>query len=189
MSSSTESAILLFRTDVVEDVSPDLSQQFNSIRLHAISICLTTLGPLSYSQLQFYSMTQSQSSFTMAIQLQRQEQSLKCEQCGLPAVSLSTSPSSNDAGSQAYYKCVPCNRFLGPCPRNTSGASQYGDSDSESSGSEDHVPRGLPIISTKKQKSNPHPAPEFDEDWEANCSPGFMVSRFKAQGREVLLWP
>ena len=136
------------------------------------------------------SMTQSQSSFTMAIQLQRQAQGLKCEQCGLPAVRLSTSPSPNTAGSQAYFKCVPCNRFLGPCPRKTSGASQCGDSDSESSGSEDQVPRGLPILSTKKQTFNPHnPAPEFDEDWEANCSPGFMVSRFKAQGREVLLWP
>jgi hypothetical protein len=45
------------------------------------------------------------------------------------------------------------------------------------------------LYTEKKQKLNPHnPNSGFDEDWEANCSPGFMVSRFKAVGMELLPW-
>jgi hypothetical protein len=133
-------------------------------------------------------MIQGQPSFTMTIQFERSSKGWKCEQCGLPGVRLST-----NSGS-AYYKCVPCNRSLGPCPCTTPGARTTstcpcGDSDAESSG-EDEVPRGLSMLSSKKQTFNPHnPNPGFEEDWEANCSPGFMVSRFKAQGRELLMWP
>lgn len=44
----------------------------------------------------------------------------------------------------------------------------------------------MPSTSVKKQIFNPHnPNKGFDEDWEANCSPGFMVSRFKASGMEL----
>ncbi|KGO72446.1 hypothetical protein PITC_076230 [Penicillium italicum] len=128
----------------------------------------------------------------MTIKLERSSQDLKCDQCGLPGVRLSTTSGSNDAGSQAFYKCVPCNRSLGACPCTTSGArttSTYpcGDSDAESS--DEDVLRALSML-PKKQTFNPYnPDSEFEEDWESNCSPGFMVSRFKAQGREVLLWP
>ncbi|CAI7605635.1 unnamed protein product [Penicillium viridicatum] len=127
------------------------------------------------------SMTQGQSSFTMSIQLERSSHGWKCEQCGLPGVRLSTSSGSNDAGSRAYYKCVPCNRSLGPCPCTTPGArttSTCPCSDIEAESGEEQVPRRL---------SNADFVSE--EDWEANCSPGFMVSRFKAQGKELLLWP
>lgn len=118
----------------------------------------------------------------MTIQLERSSHGWKCEQCGLPGVRLSTSSGSNDAGSRAYYKCVPCNRSLGPCPCTTPGARTTStcpcnDTEAESSG-EEQVPRRL---------SNADFVSE--EDWEANCSPGFMVSRFKAQGKELLLWP
>lgn len=127
-------------------------------------------------------MTQGPSSFTMTIQLERSSHGWKCEQCGLPGVRLSTSSGSNDAGSRAYYKCVPCNRSLGPCPCTTPGARTTStcpcsDIEAESPGDE-QMPRRL---------SNADFVSE--EDWEANCSPGFMVSRFKAQGKELLLWP
>ncbi|KAJ6128672.1 hypothetical protein N7471_009889 [Penicillium samsonianum] len=157
--------------------------QLNNFKLSPPALLPRILYP---TQLQLYSMTQGQSSFTMTIQLERSSQGWKCEQCGLPGVRLSSSSGS------AYYKCVPCNRSLGSCPCTTPGARTTstcpcGDSDAESSGSEDHVPRGLSML--KKQTSNPYnPGSEFEEDWESNCSPGFMVSRFKAQGRELLLW-
>ncbi|EKV12500.1 hypothetical protein PDIG_44240 [Penicillium digitatum PHI26] len=130
----------------------------------------------------------------MTIQLEHSLQGWKCDQCGLPGVRLCTNSGSNDAGNRAFYKCVPCNRSLGPCPCTTPGARTTstcpcGDGDFESSGEE--VPRGLPMLPKKQPQSfNSHnPNSDFEEDWEANCSPGFMVSRFKAQGRELLLWP
>ncbi|KAJ5679483.1 hypothetical protein N7462_007727 [Penicillium macrosclerotiorum] len=111
----------------------------------------------------------------------------KCPQCGLPGVRLS-----NETTDRAYYKCVPCNRSLGFCPCTTPGARTTStcpcgeNSDAESPGLEE-VPRGVSMLATKKQSFNPHnPNPGFDEDWESNCSPGFMVSRFKAVGMELL---
>ncbi|KAJ5512798.1 hypothetical protein N7463_002350 [Penicillium fimorum] len=124
----------------------------------------------------------------MSLQFNHSSQGRKCEQCGLPGVRVSTSSSSNDAGSRAYYKCVPCNRSLGPCPCTTPGTRttvtcSCGDNDSRAgSPGLDETPRGQPL--------NPHnPNSGFDEDWESNCSPGFMVSKFKARGMELLNWP
>lgn len=142
-------------------------------------------------------MFHGQSSPIMSIQpLEHPSQGWKCQQCGLPGVRLSTRPDgSNEASSRAYYKCVPCDRFLGFCPCTTPGARTTSTcpcgehSDAESPGLEDQVPRGVSMLSTKKQTFNPHnPDSGFDEDWEANCSPGFMVSRFKAVGMELLPW-
>ncbi|KAJ5963673.1 uncharacterized protein N7479_003549 [Penicillium vulpinum] len=123
----------------------------------------------------------------MTIQLNPSSHGWKCEKCGLPGVRLSS-----DSG-RAYYKCVPCNRSLGLCPCTTPGAwttstCPCGDSDGESSsGLEDQLPSGLAIRSTTRQNFNPHnPNSGFDEDWESNCSPGFMVSKFKARGRELI---
>ncbi|KAJ5199370.1 hypothetical protein N7491_000073 [Penicillium cf. griseofulvum] len=119
----------------------------------------------------------------MTLQLNRSSQGRKCQQCGLPGVRVSTTSGSNDAGSRAYYKCVPCNRNLGPCPCTTPGTRttltcSCGDIDAELHG-----------LGLTKQTSNPHnPDSGFDEDWESNCSPGFMVSKFKARGRELLHW-
>jgi hypothetical protein len=51
------------------------------------------------------------------------------------------------------------------------------------------VPHGVSLLATERKNSlnNPHnPNEGFDEDWEANCSPGYMVSRFKASAREFL---
>ncbi|CAI7592023.1 unnamed protein product [Penicillium glandicola] len=116
----------------------------------------------------------------MTIQLESSAQGRKCEQCGLPGVRVSTSSGSNDAGSRAYYKCVPCNRNLGICPCTTPGAR------TTMTCLDEKVSRSLSISS---ETSNPYnPDEGFDEDWEANCSPGFMVSKFKAQGRELLHW-
>lgn len=107
----------------------------------------------------------------------------KCDSCGLPGVRLSTNP--NGSKAKAYYKCVPCNRSLGPCPcvtpgsRTTSTCPCGDESDVESIDLEDN-----PL---SKQMSNGHnPDNGFDVDWESNCSPGFMVSRFKAAGEEIL---
>ncbi|KAJ5369802.1 uncharacterized protein N7496_005894 [Penicillium cataractarum] len=116
----------------------------------------------------------------------------RCQQCGLPGVRVS-----DDSSTHAYFKCVPCNRSLGLCPCTTPGArttstcpcgESVGRSGSESPGLEDEVPRGVSMFSTQRKNSlNPHnPDEGFDEDWEANCSPGFMVKRFKASGREFL---
>ncbi|KAJ5482501.1 hypothetical protein N7475_001313 [Penicillium sp. IBT 31633x] len=118
-------------------------------------------------------------------------QTWKCPQCGLPGVRLSTSPGASiDSSSRAYYKCVPCDRFLGLCPcttpgdRTTSTCPCGGSNRADSPGSED-----FSTLSPKKSSFNPHnPNPGFDEDWESNCSPGFMVSRFKARGDELLHW-
>lgn len=142
------------------------------------------------------SVSQSRTSPIMSIQsLDRPSQGWKCPQCGLPGVRLSTNPGgSSQATGRAYYKCAPCNRFLGFCPCTTPGARTTSTcpcgehSDDESPGLEDQVPRGVSVFFTeKKQTINPHnPNPGFDEDWEANCSPGFMVSRFKASGMELL---
>ncbi|KAJ5646672.1 hypothetical protein N7490_003044 [Penicillium lividum] len=131
----------------------------------------------------------------MTIQLlQSASQGWKCQQCGLPGVRLSTRPGSSGVTSRAYYKCVPCNRSLGLCPCTTPGdrttstcpCSDSESSDVESPGLEDQT-SSFPIFSSKKQTFNPHnPNSGFDEDWEANCTPGFMVSRFKAAGREIL---
>jgi len=103
----------------------------------------------------------------------------KCESCGLPGVRLMSD------SNQAYYKCVPCNRSLGMCPCVTPGARTTGtcpcgeESDADMSDSE-----GIPL---SKQMSNGHnPDAGFDVDWESNCKPGFMVSRFKATGEEIL---
>lgn len=103
----------------------------------------------------------------------------KCESCGLPGVRLMSD------SNQAYYKCVPCNRSLGVCPCVTPGARTTGtcpcgeESDADMSDSE-----GIPL---SKQMSNGHnPDAGFDVDWESNCKPGFMVSRFKATGEEIL---
>lgn len=112
-----------------------------------------------------------------------------CQNCGLPGVRLS-----NKSTNQAYYKCVACNSSLGNCPCTTPGArttstcpcGEHTDSESE-----DEMPRGISMLPTSKKQQlfNPHnPNSGFDEDWESNCSPGFMVSRFKAVGREVLPW-
>ncbi|KAJ5164892.1 uncharacterized protein N7500_006722 [Penicillium coprophilum] len=126
----------------------------------------------------------------MTLQFSPTSQGRKCDQCGLPGVRVSTTSSSNDAGSRAYYKCVPCNRTLGSCPCTTPGSRttvtcSCGDSDAESP-SLDETPRGLSM----KQPFNPHnPNSGFDEDWESNCSPGFMVSKFKARGMELNQWP
>ncbi|KAJ5760639.1 hypothetical protein N7520_007795 [Penicillium odoratum] len=104
----------------------------------------------------------------------------KCDECGLPGVRLA----SNDANGAAYYKCIPCNRSLGSCPCTTPGSRTTSTcpcgerSDSRSPGLD--VPRGMSVYSTEADSG-------FDEDWEANCKPGFMVSRFKAAGHE-LLW-
>ncbi|KAJ5794544.1 hypothetical protein N7457_001143 [Penicillium paradoxum] len=114
-------------------------------------------------------------------------QGWKCPQCGLPGVRLSTSQDNNQVSSRAYYKCVPCDRFLGICPCTTPGSRTTstcpcGDSDAESPGPEDQA-RRFSMASTDGQKPsfNPHnPDSGFDQDWESNCSPGFMVSRFKA---------
>ncbi|KAJ5306100.1 hypothetical protein PENANT_c024G03724 [Penicillium antarcticum] len=114
----------------------------------------------------------------------------KCEQCGLPGVRVSTGSGRN---SSAHYKCVPCNRSLGPCPCTTPGAyttstCPCGASKADSPGLEE-VPRGVSMLAPRKGSLNPHnPDNGFDEDWEANCKPGYMVSRFKAEGHE-LLWP
>ncbi|KAJ5928950.1 hypothetical protein N7466_007906 [Penicillium verhagenii] len=133
----------------------------------------------------------------MTIQLlhERATQGWKCQQCGLPGVRLSTRPGSSGVTSRAYYKCVPCNRSLGLCPCTTPGdmttstcpCSDSESSDVESPGLEDQ-PAGFSLLSVeKKQSFNPHnPNSGFDEDWETNCSPGYMVSRFKARGRELL---
>lgn len=143
-------------------------------------------------------MFQSQFSPIMTIQpLERPSQGWKCQQCGLPGVRLSTRPvGSNEATSRAYYKCVPCDRFLGFCPCTTPGTRTTSTcpcgehNDAESPGLEDQVPRGVSMLFTeKKQIYNPHnPNSGFEEDWEANCSPGFMVSRFKAVGTELPPW-
>ncbi|KAJ6096065.1 hypothetical protein N7486_006811 [Penicillium sp. IBT 16267x] len=115
-------------------------------------------------------------------------QTWKCDQCGLPGVRLSTSQDSNDS-SRAYYKCIPCNRSLGLCPCTTPGARttatcSCGESNDAGSPGLD-VPRGVSMYS---METNPHnPDSGFDEDWESNCKPGYMVSRFKAAGHE-LLW-
>lgn len=104
-------------------------------------------------------------------------QGWKCPQCGLPGVRLAT----DEASSRAYYKCVPCDRFLGLCPCTTPGARitstcPCGDSDAESPGLEE-----ARRFSLSPKPFNPHnPDSGFDQDWEANCKPGFMVSRFKA---------
>ncbi|KAJ5104203.1 hypothetical protein N7532_004732 [Penicillium argentinense] len=120
-------------------------------------------------------------------------QAWKCQQCGLPGVRLPVRP--NDATSGAYYKCVPCNRNLGFCPcvtpgsRTTSTCPCSTNSGRDSPGLEDQLPRGVAVLSMdRKQSFNPHnPDSGFDEDWEANCKPGFMVSRFPAVG-DNLLW-
>ncbi|KAJ5116583.1 hypothetical protein N7456_000931 [Penicillium angulare] len=111
-------------------------------------------------------------------------QEWKC-QCGLPGVRLSTNPGTSN--SRAYYKCVPCNRFLGFCPCTTPGDRTTSTCPCNerrgSSSSLDEVPRGMAMFSSEKSGFNPHnPEPGFDVDWEANCSPGFMVARFKALG-------
>jgi hypothetical protein len=137
-------------------------------------------------------MTQSQPSIIMTIQSTQHSSGWKCQQCGLPGVRVSTGSGSN---SPAHYKCVPCNRSLGLCPCTTPGARTTstcpcGDSDAESqSPGPEEVPRGVSMLPPRKGSINPHnPDSGFDEDWEANCSPGYMVSRFKAEGHE-LLWP
>ncbi|KAJ5548168.1 hypothetical protein N7513_005402 [Penicillium frequentans] len=139
-------------------------------------------------------MRQSPPSTIMTIQmLERATQGWKCQQCGLPGVRLSTRPGSSSATGRAYYKCVPCNRSLGLCPCTTPGdrtTSTCPCSDSESSDAEspslEDEPHG-DFMFSKKQTVNPHnPNSGFDEDWEANCSPAFMVSRFKATGKELL---
>ncbi|KAJ5753916.1 uncharacterized protein N7511_008069 [Penicillium nucicola] len=113
----------------------------------------------------------------------------KCDSCGLPGVRVSTGSARN---SPAHYKCVPCNRSLGLCPCTTPGAyttstCPCSQSDAGSPGL-DEVPRGVSMLAPRKGSLNPHnPDTGFDEDWEANCKPGYMVSRFKAEGHE-LLW-
>ncbi|KAJ5537109.1 hypothetical protein N7513_010295 [Penicillium frequentans] len=111
-------------------------------------------------------------------------QTWKCDQCGLPGVRLSTSQDSHSA----YYKCIPCNRSLGQCPCTTPGSrttSTCPCGENSRSGSPGlDVPRGVSMLS-KEYLHNPDSG--FDEDWESNCKPGFMVSRFKAAGHE-LLW-
>ncbi|KAJ5152198.1 hypothetical protein N7492_010493 [Penicillium capsulatum] len=125
----------------------------------------------------------------MTIQIDQSAHGWKCQQCGLPGVRLSTNP--NEAPSRAYYKCVPCDRFLGLCPcttpgdRTTSTCPCGEHSDAESPGLEENAPRGLPMPSKRTLSSVHNPNSGFDEDWEANCSPGFMVSRFKARGLEL----
>ncbi|KAJ5948695.1 hypothetical protein N7454_002002 [Penicillium verhagenii] len=114
-------------------------------------------------------------------------QSWKCDQCGLPGVRLAEA--ANDS-TRAFYKCIPCNRSLGPCPCTTPGSrttSTCPCGERERSGSESpglDVPRGISMLS---EASLYNPDSGFDEDWEANCKPGYMVSRFKAAGHE-LLW-
>ena len=121
-------------------------------------------------------------------------QGWKCPSCGLPGVRLSVSSDGSSSPTRAYYKCVPCNRSLGMCPCTTPGARITStcpcgeNSDAESPGL-DEVPRGVSIIGARKPSLNPHnPEPGFDVDWEANCKPGYMVSRFKAQGEEIMHW-
>ncbi|KAJ5633620.1 hypothetical protein N7528_001462 [Penicillium herquei] len=122
-------------------------------------------------------------------------QGWKCPDCGLPGVRLSTNPDGSSAApNRAYYKCVPCNRALGLCPCTTPGARTTstcpcGDSDAESPGLEE-VPKGVSLVQPSRKGSlNPHnPELGFDVDWEANCSPGYMVSRFPARGMELLPW-
>lgn len=123
-------------------------------------------------------------------------QTFKCE-CGLPGVRLRPDFATQPNG-RAYYKCIPCNRVLGFCPCTTPGArttltcscndeASDSGSDAGSMGAEEHVPRGVSVVSAKT--FNPHnPNPGFDEDWESNCTPGFMVSRFKARGQELPPW-
>ena len=113
----------------------------------------------------------------------------RCQQCGLPGVRVSTRlDNSNDAPRHAYYNCVPCNRSLGNCPCTTPGAwttSTCPCSERRGSDSSDlQVPAGVSML---RRPSNPHnPDNGFDEDWEANCTPGFMVKRFKAKAMEML---
>ncbi|KAJ5232444.1 hypothetical protein N7468_005400 [Penicillium chermesinum] len=125
---------------------------------------------------------------------ERSPHSWRCE-CGLPGVRLRTESPSNPSG-RAYYKCIPCDRVLGFCPCTTPGArttltcdcSQDG-SEAGSPGLEDQVPRGVSILSANAHSFNPlNPDSGFDEDWDPNWSPGYMVSRFKARGKELGPW-
>ncbi|KAJ6172102.1 hypothetical protein N7470_001169 [Penicillium chermesinum] len=97
---------------------------------------------------------------------ERSPHSWRCE-CGLPGVRLRTESPSNPSG-RAYYK--------------------YG-SEAGSPGLEDQVPRGVSILSANAHSFNPlNPDSGFDEDWDPNWSPGYMVSRFKARGKELGPW-
>lgn len=120
-------------------------------------------------------------------------QAHKC-QCGLPGVRLRPEATGKPSGP-AYYKCIPCDRVLGLCPCTTPGsrttltcdcsddASDAG-SDAGSPGLE--ASNAISFMPGRKNSLNPHnPNPGFDEDWESNCSKGYMVSRFKATGSEL----
>ncbi|EPS31758.1 hypothetical protein PDE_06715 [Penicillium oxalicum 114-2] len=128
--------------------------------------------------------------------LERPTSGWNCSQCGLPGVRVSSRLDSPQAGlGRAYYKCVPCNRSLGACPCTTPGdritatcpcGERRG---SDSSIQSDDVPLGVSMIAATGRKNSAtlyNPDAGFDEDWEANCSPGFMVKRFKASAKEFL---